>query len=246
MLEHSCGVAHELMLMSQRMEEQLSAPLSAGVDDDISDMPLSYERMDPEVAELVTIEDMDADDDDINLSQDGPQSFATFPYSKRIIEICNLIAGAAHEAKEGRDHDICKSTCEQLRQIYERFVEALADENGIIASKHKTYKTLKQLSRASRTFQGRRIENVPRRTKRGATKVNRGDPVGMQQVNRTIQEMNDIQNIVQNKPQIIERELWGDSQNATDAEMMQAYLNVSGDIYLHELDKMNLKRSKPK
>lgn len=244
-LKHSVGVNHEVMLLSQRIEERLNDPSAQSGE---INLPQSqdFDATQPETDMLICVEDENiaGDGTDIVTVSDSvsrPEMMSTHPYTRRIREICELIVDASHIAKDGRDYDICKSTCDQMMQLHERFVATLADPSGLMTLRSKKFKTLKQLSQTSRTFQCRRIEKVPNRKKRVATKA-RGDAVAMEEMNRQIKEMTKITKTVESHEQVVERELWGDQFNATDSQMEEAYLNVTGDIYMHELDKLKLKK----
>ena len=73
-----------------------------------------------------------------------------------------------------------------------------------------------------------------------------GDIFGMTQVNETVKEVARIKAMLDKNPQVVEQELWDDENAATDTQLNDALLNatISGDIYMHELDKQRLKQSK--
>ena len=272
MLENSVGDAAQIAHLAKLLEERLDAHQRSidngdiDIDEDNTDfVPISQRENNQQTDELVTIEDPDDSQDsqannqaeDMDTSQTSTQTassqvqyVSTFPFEKRIRELCDLISHATYEAKDDRDFEICRSTCEQLTQLFERFVEGLSNQQGLIELRDKRYKTLKQLTRTARTFHGKRIIQLPHRAsvKQKNKKQKRvvGDIFGMTQVNETVKEVARIKAMLDKNPQVVEQELWDDENAATDTQLNDALLNatISGDIYMHELDKQRLKQSK--
>lgn len=180
LLKANSEIGHDLALLSQSLENLMDHPLGAVIMD--HDPAVYNEEVlmyNPTQSDVIT------DSQDTvppSQSEDG-RKFAAL---RKIRELCRGLTENTYYLEKHVDAAKVEAISDSLSKVYEDFLEGVPDAIPRLSSSDLRYQTLKQLSKSSKTYKGRKLESLaPRRGRRGVKRA-RGDLKGLEEVNLAI------------------------------------------------------------
>ena len=225
LLDPDFDVGEDMRDLAQQLEDEFNHPF--GIFNEAVGQP-SPSQDDNDAFDENNIPDSLPVAPDSQTDQDGAKRFQAL---RRIRELCRGISENTYLLEEHIDPDKAVEVSQQLADINDEFTAAAPDGIPRLKSSDLRYKTLKKLSQDSRRYKGRRVEQVKRRVGNRGVKRGRGDPLGMQELNRIVRSAAKDAKQVASGPKVYEN-LWSNEDYLPDEELNSFLEEHHSDIFV--------------